>query len=395
METGVKNRINGVDIARGIAMICIVIGHLEAWELWDFKRAVFPFHVPIFFLIVGWFIRPEKDWKTFFVNQAKKFLVPYVVTSILIAVFGAIVAKYYRGSMLRTVREWMYAMLYGAGDATPRLLDVPQIGAIWFLLAAFWGLLWLKLLEYLKPWQRPIAVLGLFLLGNLTNGTMWPLAFQPGCTGLLFIYIGAVAREWKERTDRAGLTEGGPVRGIRQGLKATGNPQGLKGTGSPQGLRIQLKIVAFLMAVTGWYLMWKYFTSFWLVHADVGKGILDIFGSLCACWTVLVVSFGIDQFLPFLAKPLALFGRYSLAALCGHIIELNIIPWMRILNKLQSLGMSESLRLPAILVMKFGWIIVFMVIVIRIPFLHRFFGLHVHPEGVREASQDTSSAPRQ
>ena len=46
METGVKNRINGVDIARGIAMICIVIGHLEAWEIWDFKRAVFPFHIP-------------------------------------------------------------------------------------------------------------------------------------------------------------------------------------------------------------------------------------------------------------------------------------------------------------------------------------------------------------
>lgn len=48
-----KKRLIGVDIARGIAIIAIIIGHMGFKNV---NRVVYTFHVPIFFLITGFFI---------------------------------------------------------------------------------------------------------------------------------------------------------------------------------------------------------------------------------------------------------------------------------------------------------------------------------------------------
>ena len=44
-------RLTYIDIARGIAIICIVLGHLGNNTI---NRVVFTFHVPIFFFITGY-----------------------------------------------------------------------------------------------------------------------------------------------------------------------------------------------------------------------------------------------------------------------------------------------------------------------------------------------------
>ncbi len=359
MQSNSKNRISGIDVARGIAMICIVIGHLEGWDIWGIKKAVFPFHVPIFYLISGWFFRPEKGWKTFLIKKAKTLLVPYVTSSVLMALIGALVVWYFHGEPLICFRDWIYAMLYGAGDDAPRLLAVPQIGATWFLLSSFWGVVLLRAVRSLKPWMRPFAVVALFLLGNLTNKMIWPLAIQPGCAALLFMYIGNLAREWKDQLDGTVLQD--PV--------------------AQAGIRMELKVGTFLVAAAGWLCMWQNFTTFWLVHADAGKGTLDILGSLCACWTVLVISVGLDKYVKILARPLAILGKYSIVMLCAHIIELNVIPWWYVLDKLQNRGMSEALRLPALLGLKFGWIFLFMFVVVTIQALHPLFGIRRRAKG--------------
>ena len=43
-----------------------------------------------------------------------------------------------------------------------------------------------------------------------------------------------------------------------------------------------------------WYFFIKDFQSFWLVHCDIGRGIVDIFGSMCACAMVILISRTID-----------------------------------------------------------------------------------------------------
>lgn len=45
-----SERLRYVDIAKGLAIICIIIGHLGNWNI---NRVVFTFHVPIFFMITA------------------------------------------------------------------------------------------------------------------------------------------------------------------------------------------------------------------------------------------------------------------------------------------------------------------------------------------------------
>ena len=47
-----STRLQYIDIAKGIAMICIILGHLGNASI---NRIVFTFHVPIFFFITGYF----------------------------------------------------------------------------------------------------------------------------------------------------------------------------------------------------------------------------------------------------------------------------------------------------------------------------------------------------
>ena len=47
-----KTRIRFIDTARGIAIICIILGHLGSASI---NRVVYTFHIPLFFLITGYF----------------------------------------------------------------------------------------------------------------------------------------------------------------------------------------------------------------------------------------------------------------------------------------------------------------------------------------------------
>ena len=42
-----------LDIAKGIAMISIILGHLSVWRI---NCVVFTYHIPIFYLITGYFL---------------------------------------------------------------------------------------------------------------------------------------------------------------------------------------------------------------------------------------------------------------------------------------------------------------------------------------------------
>ena len=56
----VKKRIEYIDIARGIAIILMVIGHVVS----GYKRAIiFSFHMPLFIIISGFFFKPGRNIK--------------------------------------------------------------------------------------------------------------------------------------------------------------------------------------------------------------------------------------------------------------------------------------------------------------------------------------------
>ena len=50
METQIKKRIYWLDIAKGIAIICTIIGHIAPFGR-NVRNLIFSFHMPLFFIL--------------------------------------------------------------------------------------------------------------------------------------------------------------------------------------------------------------------------------------------------------------------------------------------------------------------------------------------------------
>lgn len=77
-------RNNAIDIAKGIGIILMVIGHMTG--MIPIHKFIYQFHMPMFLLFSGYFFNPEK-WKHFstFANQRfKQLIIPYICFSIII-----------------------------------------------------------------------------------------------------------------------------------------------------------------------------------------------------------------------------------------------------------------------------------------------------------------------
>lgn len=288
------NRVKYIDIARGIAMLCIVLGHLGNSQI---NRFVFTFHVPIFFFITGYFTNDKLKIMDFIKDKAKTLLVPYVCTCIVIIFLSGLEYFLFYGvdAAKNAMLNWTYASVYGAGDTYTDPFYIKAIGAIWFLLATFWGSIFLRYILNLKTGTRILVVLLLFYAGYWSRKLFWfPLSIQAGFCATLFMYLGHLLQDIKEILKK---------------------------------LTIEAKAVLSILALAVWFSFIKDFQSFWLVHCDIGRGIIDIIGCICGCYIVMLVSKYIEKHVFYIANGLSFLGKYSLFMLCIHMIEMATLPW--------------------------------------------------------------------
>lgn len=308
-----ETRIGFVDVARGIAIWSIVLGHQGISGI---NRVVFTFHVPIFFLFAGCFFKEEAILDVFLKKNVRALLRPYFIASVALLVFGT--AFHVLGSGTRGLYSELAGRLtapfFGLGGrfpfpfglAVPGLGQyMPAIGAIWFLLALFWSLVCMRgILRFRGVWQ-PLAVFCLFEIGIRSSRFFWlPWSIQPGLCALLFVYVGYLAK---------------PILDV-------------------QSMTQETRGMLFLFGLCLWWCFIRDFNGFYLVRCYFGRGFADIACSLAACWCVIEVSRFIDMRFPRIASILRFFGRYSLIVLCVHVVELH--SWAPVWRKIgHALGM--------------------------------------------------------
>lgn len=248
------------------------------------------------------------------------------------------------GSTKEVIKEWIYASLYGSGDSYQEPFYIKQIGAIWFLWATFWGIIFLRAILKCRKQYRIFWVLGLFAVGYYTRSICWfPLSIQAGCCAAFFMYIGHL------------------VKIIRPYYQETSS---------------EIKISFFMISLIAWISFMIQFQSFWLVHCDIGRGPLDVIGSLCACYVLMVICKGIDRKAPrFIRDGLSFLGQYSLFMLVAHIIELDTFPWYTFTDGILKAGYSSSVQLIVIIIGKFIWIIGITLICAKTNWIRRLFGM--------------------
>ena len=76
------NRLEYLDLYRGIGIFAMVLGHIYIGALFD--QFIHAFHMPMFFIVSGFFISGKEPFFEFFFHKIKKLLIPYIVCSFLI-----------------------------------------------------------------------------------------------------------------------------------------------------------------------------------------------------------------------------------------------------------------------------------------------------------------------
>lgn len=113
-----KQRDKSIDIAKGIGIILVVYGHLVC----PIKREIFLFHMPLFFLLSGYFFSTKDAMKTFLSKKSRVLLSPFVLFSILSAIYVFFVIN-----KDKDIITYIYSF---------RSLVSPD-PALWFLLSLF------------------------------------------------------------------------------------------------------------------------------------------------------------------------------------------------------------------------------------------------------------------
>ena len=338
-----SGRVRSFDLARGIAIICIILGH---YGLRNINRFVFTFHVPIFFLITGYFTIGKGSFADFTKKKFRTLIVPYYVTCAAIILFSVIFNELvlHWGNSREIALGWLKASLYGAGDSYTEPFPIKAIGAIWFLWATFWSSLFLRLSLKLKPAPRILFILALFVVGYWSRELFWfPLSIQAGCCATLFLYIGYLCREVSPRY---------------------------------QAFPSEVKAAWTVFALIVWFCFVRDFKGFWLVHCDIGRGIVDLFGSLCACYCVMLISGWLDRHGPKrITGFFSFLGENSIFMLCAHMFELDLVPWYVLQDRLYNAGSRPYVNITIIMLCKIIWAVAVTAVCANWNPTRRLFGL--------------------
>jgi len=202
-----NTRIALVDVARGMAIVLVVLGHNRAISRSspDLVATIFLFHVPLFFLLSGWVMSAAR-WSTVVRKLAARLLVPCFAAALAV---GAIKSF--------TRQEPAAETLLGIAWATGQTLPWSHL---WFLPTLFLALLATGAVERLtvdRAWRWVVAIvlaaaLGVWSLPFGSHfpalpffaspvGLPWSLDLLPLC--LVFVWLGCVLRRWPALLEHA------------------------------------------------------------------------------------------------------------------------------------------------------------------------------------------------
>ncbi|WP_081461278.1 acyltransferase family protein [Weissella koreensis] len=143
-----KSRIKYLDIARGLAMMMVIAGHIIQPEILGntLRYYLFAVHLPLFLIISGILFK-EKNYKNLLTKNISKLILPYLI-GVLLTILMFIIEYYQPWSSflhyvvvknLNSVSQTVLAsILVNGGDYYAFLPQFGvKIGAIWYLVAYF------------------------------------------------------------------------------------------------------------------------------------------------------------------------------------------------------------------------------------------------------------------
>lgn len=267
-----------------------------------FEALVYAWHVPIFFLISGYFLNKNLSFKEFTKKRSKQLLTPYIMTCIglvLLSPFFTFLYTHKVDISIASMSKWLLAGLFGSGSR-PLLhpIYIQPVGAIWFFLALLIAQIVVRFFINYK--YGVIGIVAIALIGYLTTPYFWlPFSLQSGMFCALFVYIGYLAKR-TQLMDR----------------------------------KVNLFVVLVGVVASIWlYINYKHVG---VVENVYGNGVfLDFVIILLIVYLIILFSRFIENKGPkVINKFLLFFGVNSMIVLSVHVMDLNLVNWGPIIGVL-------------------------------------------------------------
>lgn len=338
-----KQRISYIDIAKGIAMLAIIAGH---FGIASADRIVYTFHVPLFFLVSGYFLSTKENFFPFMKKKARQLLVPYYVTAFVILVTASIIGPtiWPEIDRVKNAISIFGAILYGAGAPHTSPFPIKQIGLLWFLWALFFSMGFIKLA--LKT-RRPFIVVCLIAItGWLSAKAIWlPLSIQSGAMASFYMYIGLLTRKY-------GLLDKKPP------------------------------IILVALLILFWANCIYYGVSINIVNCSLSHGLIGLALSLIAPYLILIACKYVEQYFRTAARFLNFFGQTTLIIMCFHAVSDFCFPNLMLYVWLEPYGVPHMLITILILTLNVLWPLFGVFVTLRVPIMKRLFSVkRINPLG--------------
>lgn len=183
-----KKRIEYIDMAKGICMTIIVLGHSNySINIKGITIAI----VPLFFAISGFFFNEKREWKVFLLKKLNTLIIPFIFFY-LTAYFIFYILKYFQPNLLVTTANGILDVLNNRQFFN---------GPIWFLLDIFWCNIFFYLItNAIKNDIFRIVIVSIigfvgWYLGQ--KDYLFPLYFDVSMTSLPFFAMGYYLKKSK------------------------------------------------------------------------------------------------------------------------------------------------------------------------------------------------------
>lgn len=77
INTKQNESVGYIDLLRGFGIICMVMGHIGFGTLFD--KLIHCFHMPMFYIVSGYFYHKPDDGKNYFKRKVNTLLKPYLI----------------------------------------------------------------------------------------------------------------------------------------------------------------------------------------------------------------------------------------------------------------------------------------------------------------------------
>lgn len=285
-----KKRIEYLDIARGIAIILMVIGHVVS----GYKRAIiFSFHMPLFIIISGFFFKSGRNIKEEIVNIIKKLIIPYIVSIIIVHIVRIFVI----GEKL-SILNILEQMIFAYSNKKTFFQNIETVGVLWFIpfLAmckiVFWSINKVsKNNEGLKACLCIICTMIGILLAKMEIYLPW--SFDIVLASIIFYYIGYLMKKY-EILERI------------------------------------LENYKILLCILVLYIVGAKFGYIELAIRKYPFGLICYITAISGTIIVFKISKIIESVSKTITKILCWYGKNSMYILCTHFLEMGIIQYNNI-----------------------------------------------------------------